>query len=79
MLAKQFRVALSLNGKMKGVVLLSQIAAIVQKVVADTWDGSKAEAINAAVGYFINEEGYMDCTSRASWIQPPSPLAPPSA
>ena len=60
MLAKQFRVALSLNGKMKGVVLLSQIAAIVQKVVADTWDGSKVEAINEAVGFFINEEGYMD-------------------
>ena len=66
MLAKQFRVALSLNGKMKGVVLLSQIAAIVQKVVADTWDGSKVEAINEAVGFFINEEGYMDTTSIAA-------------
>ena len=47
------------KGKRRGVVKFSQIARMLE-IALESWDGNKAEELNESVGYFINEEGYMD-------------------
>lgn len=57
---RQFRHALAhQTGKSRGRVHFSQIARMLE-ISLDAWDGAKAEELHKSVGYFINEEGYMD-------------------
>ena len=55
---KQHRAAMEREEK-KGVVIMAEIAGIVEKAVKESWDGTKAAAMNQEVGYFLDEAGRL--------------------
>ena len=60
LLTRQFRVALQKTGPDKGRVSIAEILAICELAIESEWKPELAMRMNAEVGWFINDEGYLD-------------------